>query len=802
MERFGVRVVLCTLSLLAIAPGARAAWQPNGLDVDPTPRWQTGVSVTPDGAGGMIVAWLDARDGRSHLFAQRLDAYGERLWAVEGITVAAPLDWEIVECSLAPDGEGGAYVAWVVEDVGEYWVTSQHLSGDGTLLWPTDGLGFGSSYGYHYQLALVATDDGGAMASWVYVDFTYEDADIAAMKLLPGGLGWPISGVVVSDASSDQRFVSVVPRAGGGAFFVYEDGQFDFSGDIVVHALNAAGSADWLGGVPLQLATGNATQYLPVACSDGQGGLYAAWLDSRNGNDDIYAARVTGDGAVLGATNGTAICTQSGYQGPPQIVADESGAIVAWDDPRSGTYDVYCQRVTYLMSPVFAANGIPVCDLPVQSVTTGLVADGTGGAIIVFRDSRAGSSYDLYLQRIDSLGQRRWNWDGIPLTREGGLAFSTGLTSDGAGGLLAAWSNYSQAARGVAAQRIERNGYWGYPSATIAAATDVPGDQGGALILAWDASRLDPWPAEEIDRYSLWRALPGLPPARQPDADWLARTLAPPAQGAAPLRSEPGGDRELYWELVDVVDAYGLPGYARTVPTWYDSTGTDPAEHAFQVIAHGTGSAYWISPTATGHSVDNLAPAAPLDLMGDAVYSPQGLTLTWAPNVEADLSHYAVYRGTQPDFPADASSLLGAPADTTWFDAGWSAEGGFWYKVAAVDVHANPSDFALLGPQDVTGATDGTTPALTRLQPASPNPFNPATTLRFDLATRAHVSLRVYDAQGRLQRSLLEGEWPAGRHLQIWDGRGDRGEALPSGVYLVRFEADGHRESQRVTLLK
>ncbi|MCB1161258.1 hypothetical protein KDL67_01075, partial [bacterium] len=93
MERFGVRVVLCTLSLLAIAPGARAAWQPNGLDVDPTPRWQTGVSVTPDGAGGMIVAWLDARDGRSHLFAQRLDAYGERLWAVEGITVAAPLDW-------------------------------------------------------------------------------------------------------------------------------------------------------------------------------------------------------------------------------------------------------------------------------------------------------------------------------------------------------------------------------------------------------------------------------------------------------------------------------------------------------------------------------------------------------------------------------------------------------------------------------------------------------------------------------------------------------------------------------------
>lgn len=88
------------------------------------------------------------------------------------------------------------------------------------------------------------------------------------------------------------------------------------------------------------------------------------------------------------------------------------------------------------------------------------------------------------------------------------------------------------------------------------------------------------------------------------------------------------------------------------------------------------------------------------------------------------------------------------------------------------------------------------------LEPAWPNPFNPATSLAFTLGERSHVSLRVYDLQGRLVDTLVEAELPAGRHLARWTGRDHRGRHVPAGVYLCRLDDGWHSRSQRMVLLK
>ena len=84
------------------------------------------------------------------------------------------------------------------------------------------------------------------------------------------------------------------------------------------------------------------------------------------------------------------------------------------------------------------------------------------------------------------------------------------------------------------------------------------------------------------------------------------------------------------------------------------------------------------------------------------------------------------------------------------------------------------------------------------LGPPTPNPFRAATAIPFALPQRGRVHLRLLDLQGRVVRTLIEGELPAGTHRLQWDGRDDHGELVRSGVYFVKLstsEGDAMRRA-------
>lgn len=101
---------------------------------------------------------------------------------------------------------------------------------------------------------------------------------------------------------------------------------------------------------------------------------------------------------------------------------------------------------------------------------------------------------------------------------------------------------------------------------------------------------------------------------------------------------------------------------------------------------------------------------------------------------------------------------------------------------------------------------DTPTAAAVQLMPNVPNPFNPTTTISFELpADRAgatDVSLRVYDLQGRLVRVLMEESVAGRRHSVVWNGRDDRGTAAPSGLYVYRLVAGERTLARTMTLAK
>jgi len=98
---------------------------------------------------------------------------------------------------------------------------------------------------------------------------------------------------------------------------------------------------------------------------------------------------------------------------------------------------------------------------------------------------------------------------------------------------------------------------------------------------------------------------------------------------------------------------------------------------------------------------------------------------------------------------------------------------------------------------------DETTPhASCRLSAPYPNPFNPRTTVTFEVNRPQELSLSVHDLRGRKIAELVTGSFQSGRHQVQWDGRTTNGNAAPSGVYLIRLHGQGIEASRTATLLK
>jgi hypothetical protein len=258
----------------------------------------------------------------------------------------------------------------------------------------------------------------------------------------------------------------------------------------------------------------------------------------------------------------------------------------------------------------------------------------------------------------------------------------------------------------------------------------------------------------------------------------------------------------LYWELIESVNAYNLDNYSKILETSFDSTAECTEYHYYQVSAHISSSVFWFSQPDSGRSVDDLAPEAPLGLAGEQHYSPEGLQLTWDPNSESDLAGYNIYRGISGGFSPGPGNFVTSTPDTVTFDGDWSWEMGYWYKVSAVDIHGNESLFAVVGPDAVTGDDPMPLPDATFLAQNWPNPFNPTTNIRFGIKEPSHISLRIYDAVGRLITVLIDESRPAGQYSTVWDGTSSSGDAAASGVYFYILKAGTFEETRKMVLLR
>lgn len=164
----------------------------------------------------------------------------------------------------------------------------------------------------------------------------------------------------------------------------------------------------------------------------------------------------------------------------------------------------------------------------------------------------------------------------------------------------------------------------------------------------------------------------------------------------------------------------------------------------------------------------------------------------------------SIYASRDSGYLDGGLAQAAAPGEGLWLNVDIPVNNAYClavWKANTGDLNADLS-YRLHFVPGVVGAPDVATGNASRLCRASPNPFNPRTTVTYELAQDAVVDVAVYDLQGRLVRTLEQGARPAGRHDLIWDGLDGHGQQMASGAYVVRLDAAGARSSLRLTLIK
>ena len=414
---------------------------------------EANLHLVSDGTGGGIAVWDDFRSGTNRdVYARRLDASGNVLWASTGSIAALGPTNQAKPKVVASSGEAIIFyedIRSVTQDI-----MAQKLDASGAIAWDSMGVTICSAASEQMNLSAVKNGTGGAVVVWQ--DFrTGSDYDIYAQDINASGtVSWLANGVTVCAAGDEQENPKIIPDGTGGFYVAWDDWR-NGDGDVFMNRINSGGGAVFAAdGIPVSVVN-LSVQGTAELCSDLSGAI-AAWQDNRGATTDIYVQKINGAGAALWTANGVQICNAAGTQWHHKIVSDEAGgAFIIWEDQRNGgaNTDIYAQRINNSGTVAWTANGIVVCSASGNQEFPTIVPDGNGGFTAAWQDSRTGSG-DIYAQRVNSAGSVLWTANGMRVSDSLNSETEPNIIRSALNEYITAWRDNRGANPDIYAQKI------------------------------------------------------------------------------------------------------------------------------------------------------------------------------------------------------------------------------------------------------------------------------------------------------------------------------------------------------------
>jgi len=391
-----------------------------------------------DGNGGAIIFW-----SRIQIFGQRVISNGNKLWGLNGTVVGETNDPAHLAFCINPaaisNDSGGTIIAY-----GEYQssriIGASRVKPDGSKVW--DKFICFISTSTRKNPSICSDGEGGAIITWEDTRNGSTNSDIFAQRVNASGTEmWASNGIILCDAVKNQTVPKIASDGMGGAFVTWSDNRAAES-RIYAQRINSLGIAQWGSTGMLICAAGNDPAANPRIAATSMGEAIITWTHGASGTWDVYAQKVNLD-TTLWASNGVSVCNEIRTQWKPEIVADGfGGVIISWQDSRRISFneeDVYVQKINTNGVMEWTQNGVPVCTQSGNSsVPQRITSDGDGGAIIAWEDRRNGNT-DIFVQRVNTGGSTMWTTNGVAVSTAQYSQIGVTLIGDGHGGAILAW---------------------------------------------------------------------------------------------------------------------------------------------------------------------------------------------------------------------------------------------------------------------------------------------------------------------------------------------------------------------------
>lgn len=735
------------LLLFLLAPGVQAQWSSDPTEntlVTNAAKDQREPYIISDGSGGVIIAWRDYQNTSSifggDIYSQKLNFEGVAQWTTNGIGVNA--GWMTggqFKPMLAEDGSGGAIVNWArtPKDFYEYDLYAQKIDSDGERKWSLNDVIISNAPGTESFHQMISDGAGGAIITWMHLPETPGSTNIYTQRVDPTGIvKWTTNGVEICMAEDVQSY--------------------------------------------------------PVLCGDGNEGAIITWSDSRGGvgKSDIYAQLINATGDILWETDGGVICSDEHFEFFPAIIEDgEGGAIIAWEDMRSGFSDIYAQRINDSGEPQWTTNGIPICNATGNQIQISLVDDKNGGAFVIWQDDRSGS-YDIYAQRVNSSGQLQWNSDGTVVSNANANQNMPKAIADGDGGIIVTWVDYRDDINGdIFAQRLNDSG-------------ETQWEENGAVICNTSGEQIYPTPTSDGNMGAIitWED-------KRNGTDYdiyaqiinkngsLGMFIDEDEDGISDQEEKgPNGDQDNYDGNND-----GTPDSQQANVASFSTY--DKQQYVTLVVPNSemleeVKAINHPDPNGDGAPDEDSYPYGFFSFKITGLSAGSSTTATFLLHNGPGIHKYYKYSPTPTqslhwyEFSFDGETGAVISNDTIVLHLTDGERGDY-------DVTANGEIVEPGGPIQSASAVPLYNEQELNLEPVYPNPFSQETTIAFTIPEATDVRLEIFDLTGKMLMQLFNKKVPAGRHSMIWPS-----PDIPEGMYLIKMTTKFKVSTRKILKVK
>jgi hypothetical protein len=173
-------------------------------------------------------------------------------------------------------------------------------------------------------------------------------------------------------------------------------------------------------------------------------------------------------------------------------------------------------------------------------------------------------------------------------------------------------------------------------------------------------------------------------------------------------------------------------------------------------------------------------------------------------NSDRSVTGYNIYRLNSSDEgnPSAWTLLVENHPELSYSDENFVI-GNYKYAIEAVFPNNELADPVFSNEVEIlTGNEDVIKPNATELVGCFPNPFNPTTTIKFNLNRAQHVAVQVYNVKGQLVQTLVDAELPAAIHEVVWNGNDQSGKNATSGIYFYKMQTEDYKSVKKMIMLK